>query len=148
MLFQLTITGATLPADMGKRKPAPGPRKLTTYFGPAGVRSAKDGASWEHPHSPSHHSTLCGSNSSGGTRSSPRDSPGNSPLKSNPKKSPAHQYAGEKGRGDISEDSTREFIECIDDYPAVGQPLLDKTLKDMLVSLRGSLHRDMMSMVS
>lgn len=43
---------------------------------------------------------------------------------------------------------TREFIECIDDFPAVGQPLSDKTLKDMLVSLRGSLHRDMMTMVS
>lgn len=67
--------------------------------------------------------------------------------RSNSKKSPAHQYAGERGRRDISEDSTREFIECIDDYSAVGQPLSDKTLKDILVSKRGLIHKEIMSMV-
>lgn len=50
-------------------------------------------------------------------------------------------------RGGTDQNSTRQFIECIDDYPTANQPISDTTLKDMLVSLRGSLHRDMISMV-
>lgn len=36
----------------------------------------------------------------------------------------------------------------MDDYPTAGQPISGITQKDMLVSLRGFVHRDIMAMVT
>lgn len=48
----------------------------------------------------------------------------------------------------MSQDSTTELFPQIHDFPTTGQPLSDTTMKEMLVSLRGSLHRDLMQCVS
>lgn len=42
-------------------------------------------------------------------------------------------------------DDTRELQDSITDFPTLNQPVMDTTLKDMLVSLRSSLHADIMS---
>lgn len=47
-----------------------------------------------------------------------------------------------------SQQDTRELVERIEDFPIKGQPIMDTTLKEMLVSLRGTLDMDLMSLVS
>lgn len=47
--------------------------------------------------------------------------------------------------GPDSRDNTRELPDSIHLFPTNNQPVLDTTLKDMLVFLRSSLHADMMS---
>lgn len=44
-----------------------------------------------------------------------------------------------------SMDDMREFRYPITAFPTTNRPILDTTMKDMLVSLRLSLHSDMMS---
>lgn len=46
-----------------------------------------------------------------------------------------------------SGDDTREMPDSIDQFPTNNQPVLDIVLKEMLVSLRSSLHSDMISCV-
>lgn len=41
-------------------------------------------------------------------------------------------------------DDTRELADTINAFPTANRPLSDTTLKDMLISLRSSLHSDMM----
>lgn len=72
----------------------------------------------------------------------------NSPQKSSQTGSFSHKYAGEQGGCDISQDSTREFVQHISDLPITRQPFSDTVMRDMLVTLGGSLHRDMMDCVS
>lgn len=55
-----------------------------------------------------------------------------------------HRYPGEMGGHDTSQDSTREFIEQMHEFPTLDQPLTDTMMKEMLVTLRGSSHRDLM----
>lgn len=45
-------------------------------------------------------------------------------------------------------DDTRECVVPIKNVPTSGQPILDTTLKDMLVFLRGTLHSDMISFIA
>lgn len=42
-------------------------------------------------------------------------------------------------------DDTRELQDSINDFPTLNQPLMDTTLKDMLVSLRTTLHAVMLA---
>ncbi|XP_077341238.1 uncharacterized protein LOC143986704 [Lithobates pipiens] len=44
-----------------------------------------------------------------------------------------------------SMDDTRELQDSITDFPTLNQPVMDTTLKDMLVSLRSTLHADIMA---
>lgn len=67
-----------------------------------------------------------------------------SPQKASQKRSEEHRYPGEQGGHDTSQDSTKEFIEQMHDFPTLDQPLTDTLMKEMLVTLRGSLHRDLM----
>lgn len=67
-----------------------------------------------------------------------------SPQKASQKRSVEHTYPGELGGHDTSQDSTKEFIEQMHDFPTLDQPLTDTMMKDMLITLRGSLHRDLM----
>lgn len=53
----------------------------------------------------------------------------------------------ELSRGLYSGEDTRDLPDSIDLFPTTNQPVLDTTLKDMLVSLRSSLHADMLSCV-
>lgn len=46
------------------------------------------------------------------------------------------------------EEDTRELMGAIEQYPATGQPIIDITLKDVLVYLRSILHRDMISFMA
>lgn len=46
-----------------------------------------------------------------------------------------------------SGDDTRELPDSIDLFPTNNQPVLDTVLKEMLVSLRSSLHSDIISCV-
>lgn len=39
-------------------------------------------------------------------------------------------------------DDTSELQDSISEFPTANQPVLDTTLKDMLVSLRSTLHAD------
>lgn len=39
-------------------------------------------------------------------------------------------------------------MDPIEQYPTTGQPIIDTTLKDMLVYLRSALHRDMISFIA
>lgn len=48
----------------------------------------------------------------------------------------------------MSQDSIREFVEQINEFPTTGQPLSDTIMRDMLITLRGSLHRDMMTCIA
>lgn len=50
-------------------------------------------------------------------------------------------------RGLDSGEDTRDLPDSIDPFPTNNQPVLDTTLKDMLVSFRSSLHADMLSCV-
>lgn len=71
-----------------------------------------------------------------------------SPQKTAQKRSEEHKYPDELGGHDISQDSIREFIEQMHDFPTLDQPLTDTMMRDMLVTLRGSLHRDLMECTS
>lgn len=42
-------------------------------------------------------------------------------------------------------DDTRELQDSINDFPTLNQPVINTTLKDMLVSLRTTLHADMLA---
>lgn len=44
-----------------------------------------------------------------------------------------------------SDEDTRELPESIEEFPTNNKPVGDRVLKDMLISLRSSLHVDMMS---
>lgn len=44
-----------------------------------------------------------------------------------------------------SQEDTRELPDSIVAFPTLNQPVLDTTLKDMLISLRRTIHTDMMA---
>lgn len=96
-------------------------------------------------HSKQQPSSFYPSNSS---RSSMANTPLHSPQKTAQKQSSTHTYAGERRWGDKSQDSTATFFEQIHDFPTTGQPFNDTMMKEMLVSLRGSMHRDLMECVT
>ena len=86
-----------------------------------------------------------------------RDSPGAegtsrapSPLSRSPAKSrfraddSDNQQCEVRSNADSQED-TRELPDSIISFPTQNQPVLDTTLKDMLISLRSTIHGDMMS---
>lgn len=142
---------------MGKRKKEKGPRKLTDFYPPTSTPMSQDGAeaseSRRSPHCgsdrsypASYHRGSPSHSSSGG--SSPGTSPINSPQKSAQKRSSDHRYAGEPEDNCNSQNSTKDLIEQINEFPTIGQPLSDTVMRDMLVTLRGSLHKDMMLCIS
>lgn len=45
-------------------------------------------------------------------------------------------------------EDTRELVDPIEQYTTTGQPILDTTLEDILVSLRNTMHRDMLSFMT
>lgn len=45
-----------------------------------------------------------------------------------------------------SQDDTRELQDSITDFPTANTPIMDTTLKDMLISLRSTLHADIQSL--
>ena len=130
-----------------KRKTAPQVQKLSHFFSPASRGLVQDGAGGASPSS---------SSGSGSAPTSPNPLPGEahrspeassplvrSPAKSKPRLSP--ECSG--GRVDMLQDSlndTRELAAPINSFPTADKPLSDTMLKDMLVSLRSSLHADMM----
>lgn len=100
-------------------------------------------------HHEASNSSHLGSSSQGDScRSSPGASPLSSPQKIAQKRSSTHRYAGELGNHDLSQDSTMEFVEHINEFHPTGQPLSDTIMREMLVTLRGSLHREIMNCIS
>lgn len=47
-----------------------------------------------------------------------------------------------------SMEDTRELVDLINEFPTTDKPVSDTTLKDMLLSLRTSLHADMIQCIS
>ena len=145
---------------MGKRKPDKKPKKLTDFYTAASTPRPQDGAeasdsrrsSGSGDHHPHHTQLPSGAvnhrsrGESGG--STPIPSPINSPQKSSQKRSVEHRYAGGPEDTYDSQNSTRDFVEQIHDFPTSGVPLSDTVMRDMLVTLRGSMHKDMMLCVS
>lgn len=142
---------------MGKRKPEHKPRKLTDFYPSTSTPRPQDGAEASdlrrgspnngNRRDPAPTRGASASLASNGG-SSPGPSPVSSPQKSVQKRSTSHTYAGEQGDECDSRDSTRVFIEQINEFPTSGMPLSDTIMKEMLVTLRGSLHRDMMQCIS
>lgn len=64
-----------------------------------------------------------------------------SPAKSKPCIADVNQQVN---AGQDSMEDTRELVDPINNFPTANKPILDTTLKDMLVSLCSSLHADMM----
>ena len=142
---------------MGKRKQDRKPKKLTDFYPAASTPRPQDGAEASDlrrgsPHNgehcgpvPTRGATISQASNGGST---PGSSPVSSPQKSVQKRSTNHTYAGEQDDGCDSQNSTRVFVEQINEFPTSGMPLSDTVMKDMLVTLRGSLHRDMMLCIS
>lgn len=78
----------------------------------------------------------------------PRASPINSPQNLSQKRLSAHIYAGEPGDQNMSQASTTEFVEQLNKFPTTGQTLSYTVMRDMLITLRRSLHRDMMNSIT
>lgn len=78
-------------------------------------------------------------------------SPIHTPNSGSPEKARLRLDASDSSRditpGLDSGEDTRDLPDSIDLFPTTNQPVLDTTLKDMLVSLRSSLHADMLSCV-
>lgn len=58
-----------------------------------------------------------------------------------------NSLALESHRGHITLDDTSELTAFINSFPTTNQPILDTTMKEMLVSLRSSLHTDITTCV-
>lgn len=130
-----------------KRKAAVQPKKLPNFFPPSDHGGSKHGAGNLHE-SPSfsggsHSAASSPCSLEGSVRQPPCAS---TPLSCSPAKSkPRLALEAQKvSSGLDSMEDTRELTECINEFPTTDQPLSDTTLKDMLVSLRSSLHTDMM----
>ena len=132
-----------------KRKEGSQPRKLEEFYPPKGRGLIQDGAGAglgdASPSSP------CSSRS---TASSPRMHPGttqqspggSTPFDRSPAKSKPRLEANTSqvsGGAEALED-TRELIDPFTAFPTSGKAVSDTTLKDMLVSLRSSMHADML----
>lgn len=136
---------------MGKRKSDKKPKKLTDFYPSASSPSLQDGTeasclrrSPQHGADVNSPAQLAGgsrTHGSGGSTLIP--TPSSSLQKSSQKRSEGHMYAGELEESYDSQNSTRDFVEQIH-----GVPLSDTIMRDMLVTLRGSLHKDMMMCVS
>lgn len=75
----------------------------------------------------------------------PPPSASSSPAKSKFKSSSASAETADISGFESSLDDTRELQDSIIDFPTQNQPVMDTTLKDMLVSLRSTLHADMLA---
>lgn len=76
---------------------------------------------------------------------SPPPSASSSPAKSRQRMSVEHADTEEVSGLNSSLDDTRELQDSITDFPTSNQPVMDTTLKDMLVSLRSTLHSDILA---
>lgn len=74
-------------------------------------------------------------------------SPSTSLVKSKAKLSHMSDSPADQHASTLSMEDTRELHDSILAFPTNDQPVLDTTLKDMLVSLRSTIHTDILSLM-
>lgn len=130
-----------------KRKGSSQLQKLAPFFLRAPRGLSQDGAGGTSPSASSRSGSATPSPRSQG-RSHRQSAEASTPLSLSPVKSKPRR-APDLDREKVSTcqeplDDTRELAETINSFPTNNQPISDTELKDMLVSLRSSLHADMM----
>ncbi|XP_073453695.1 uncharacterized protein [Aquarana catesbeiana] len=126
------------------------PQKLIEFF-PPGPRQNGDGTTSTQV---SRHTQILSQKGKSQKRNSPprgsQSSPA-TPASGSPEKSRARMDAADEeyevSSAHDSGDDTRELPNSIDQFPTTNQPVMDTILKEMLVSLRSSLHSDMLSCI-
>lgn len=132
-----------------KRKDREGPRKLAEFVGMYRTQGTKDGADSSFPHHSSEHNIA---DSDGEEETSSGQKWYSTPDTQNDLTSPLKQkrrISSAEGNNPSLEDKHPAHINPYDEklnaIPTAGQPILDSTIKDMIISLRGALQYDMMN---
>lgn len=125
-------------------------KKLPDFFQMKDRGLLQDGAgAMRDPPSPTG-SARSAFSSPGSQAGSKHSSPGAStPMSRSPAKSKP-RLTEDTQQGSMTPDTmedTRELVDPFTAFPTTGKPVSDTTLKDMLVSLRSSMHTDMMQCV-
>lgn len=133
-------------ATAGKRKEREKPKKLTEFFSPATGRVSQDGHSSLSPqHSSSSHlsSASRAMGESDGAQPPQPSSPSTSPIKQKRRISAPNEPAPSDHSVCEEMDETNACGLQLDAFPTTGQTITDITMKDMLLTLRGALQKDM-----
>lgn len=139
-----------------KKKERTTPGKMTDFFSLSDRYSCQDGVGRMQSPSLSHNQKACTgwmagtSPQLGSTQKLPASqasSSANSPAKTRQRMSQHTPPAAEEGDRGIGIDDTLEFQHAIDAFPTNNQPVMDSKLKEMLVSLRGAIHTDMLQLM-
>lgn len=133
-----------------KWKTREGPRKLNAFCSPAGIQRDQDGTSCSPPCNTEKH--AAGSEQEGDKDFTPQchsntDSQDDilSPVKQRRRIS---SNEGKTTKAPSDHNYTLEsnpYDDKLNAIPTAGQPILDTTIKDMIMSLRGALQHDMIN---
>lgn len=139
-----------------RRQERSAPRKLTEFFPTPNRQSFRDGA---RGHTEATYINLRQSHqdgsAQGGTTGGPQfpetssaaSTPSSSPAKSKMKLTPEAEIQNEGNPLPRPPQEQISFSNSIATYPTSNQPVLDTTLRDMLMTLQSSIHSDITNML-
>lgn len=134
---------------MGKRKSQEGPRKLINSFNTARPQRSQNGSTaLPHRHTAaaaavSHETDYLRQEYTHEGNGHPGTVVFQSPVKQKRKLDITTNQVSTSPSSIITPPETNVFGEQLDAFPTAGQPIIDSTMKDMLITLRGALQHDM-----